>query len=101
MTSFSMTNRPFRPRQGRRDRADRLARHREEGLDFLLLGSGAALREITVGACASLADCTRAIGMAGIKPVIGEVFSFDQTGRAFEHLRSARHVGMVVVRVTA
>jgi NADPH:quinone reductase-like Zn-dependent oxidoreductase len=70
------------------------------GIDFFaLFGSGATFRHIAVGNREGLQDLSRAIEMAGIKPVIDRVFGFDEVKDAYAHLESGSHFGKVVIRV--
>jgi NADPH:quinone reductase-like Zn-dependent oxidoreductase len=41
----------------------------------------------------------RAIAAGGLKPIIDQVFAFDEAPAAYRHLQSARHFGKVVIRV--
>jgi NADPH:quinone reductase-like Zn-dependent oxidoreductase len=43
----------------------------------------------------------RVIDANSIKPIIDKVFSFDQSKEAFEYLESQKHVGKVVIKVSA
>jgi alcohol dehydrogenase len=68
-------------------------------IDFFdLFMSGATLRHIAVGSREALQDVTRAIDMAGIKPVIDRVFDFEDAKEAFAHLDRSLHFGKVVIR---
>ncbi|OBI84889.1 NAD(P)-dependent alcohol dehydrogenase [Mycobacterium sp. 1245805.9] len=70
------------------------------GIDyFLLKGTGATTRSITVGSRADLQDLVRAVGASGLEPVIDDVFEFDEAKAAFERLRDGKHMGKLVVRV--
>jgi NADPH:quinone reductase-like Zn-dependent oxidoreductase len=40
----------------------------------------------------------RAIGMAGLKPVIDRTFEFHEARAAIEYLKSGAHFGKVVLR---
>ncbi len=69
------------------------------GIDFFQLKtSGATFRNIAVGDRVALLELVRAVGMTGLKPVIDRVFDFDDAKSAFAHLKSARHIGKVVIR---
>ena len=71
------------------------------GIDYFhLKGTGASVRAISVGDRTNLEDCVRAVAMGGLKPVIDRVFAFEQAKEAFAHLRAAKHVGKVVIRVS-
>ena len=41
----------------------------------------------------------RAISVAGLKPVVDKVFSFDEAKEAYKYLASQKHVGKVVIKV--
>ncbi|BBZ43556.1 zinc-dependent alcohol dehydrogenase family protein [Mycobacterium parmense] len=70
------------------------------GVDyFLLKGSGATTRSITVGDRADLEDLVRAVATTGLVPVIDDVFDFAQANSAFERLRDGKHVGKLVIRL--
>ncbi|OBF50017.1 alcohol dehydrogenase [Mycobacterium sp. 852002-53434_SCH5985345] len=71
------------------------------GVDyFLLKGSGATTRSITVGDRADLQDLVRAVATTGLTPVIDDVVDFGQAKSAFERLRDGKHVGKLVIRVS-
>jgi alcohol dehydrogenase len=70
------------------------------GIDYFhLKNSRAVVRSIGVGDRAALEDLVRAVSAAGIRPVIDQVFGFDEAKGAFERLKSAAHVGKIVIRV--
>lgn len=70
------------------------------GIDFFQLKtSGASFRNITVGDRAALIDFARAVRMTGLRPVIDQVFGFEDARAAFGHLESGGHLGKVVIRV--
>ena len=70
------------------------------GVDyFLLKGSGATTRSITVGDRADLQHLVRAVATTGLVPVIDDVVDFGQAKSAFERLRDGKHVGKLVIRV--
>jgi NADPH:quinone reductase-like Zn-dependent oxidoreductase len=70
------------------------------GVDYFLLhGSGALTRPITVGHRGDLQDTIRAVTMSGISPIIDEIYDFDDAPAAFSSLAEARHVGKIVIRV--
>lgn len=69
------------------------------GIDFFALKtSGASFRNIAVGDRVALLETVRAVEMAGIRPVIDQVFAFEDAKAAFAHLESGRHFGKVVIR---
>jgi alcohol dehydrogenase len=61
--------------------------------------AGATIRMSAVGPRDGLLELVRAVAMSGLTPVIDRVFDFTEARAAFEHLRSGRHVGKVVIRV--
>lgn len=65
-----------------------------------VLWADAYIRSVLVGSRRSFQRMLLAIEHTGIKPVIDEVFSFDQAQKAFEHLKSQKHVGKVVIKVS-
>ena len=70
------------------------------GVDFFaLFGSWATFRPIGVGSREGLQTLARAVEMAGIKPVIDQVFDFEQAREAFAHLEGGTHIGKVVIRI--
>jgi NADPH:quinone reductase-like Zn-dependent oxidoreductase len=60
---------------------------------------GIRVDPIYVGSTAHFEEMNAAIARSGLRPVIDRVFPFEEARRAYEHLRSARHVGKIVVRV--
>lgn len=73
----------------------------DRGIDYFdLFRSGARIRSITVGDRANLAELLRAVGRLAIKPVIDQVFAFEDAHAAFRHLEAAGHVGKIVIRVS-
>lgn len=66
---------------------------------FALFASGAAVRPIFVGDRAALRSVARTVDAAGIRPVIDRTFAFDDARDAFAHLRDAKHVGKIVIKV--
>jgi NADPH:quinone reductase-like Zn-dependent oxidoreductase len=71
------------------------------GIDyFLLKGSGAITRSITVGDRTDSQDLVRAVATTGLEPVIDDVFEFSDARVAFERLREAKQLGKLVIRVS-
>lgn len=69
------------------------------GIDFFALKtSGASFRNITVGDRAGLLELVRAVVATGVKPVIHQVFAFDEAQAAFSCLESGAHMGKIVIR---
>ncbi|QNQ07612.1 zinc-dependent alcohol dehydrogenase family protein [Sphingomonas alpina] len=60
-----------------------------------ILMKAVAVRGVYVGAVADL----RAAIASGVRPVIDEVFAFDQADVAFAHLRGAGHQGKIAIRI--
>ncbi|WP_269473719.1 zinc-dependent alcohol dehydrogenase family protein [Mycobacterium noviomagense] len=70
------------------------------GVDyFLLKGTGATTRSITVGDRTHLQDLVRAVVATKLEPVIDEVYEFADARAAFDRLREGNHIGKLVVRV--
>jgi len=63
-----------------------------------LIGGMKRLNGILVGSRAMLDDLTRFVSARKIRPVIDQVFYFDDAVAAYRHLESGRHFGKVVVR---
>jgi NADPH:quinone reductase-like Zn-dependent oxidoreductase len=66
---------------------------------MLIFARRANVQGISVGSMQMFAAMNRAIGVAGLRPVIDKVFSFDDAPEAYRHLQSARHFGKVVIRL--
>ena len=64
-----------------------------------LMFKGATLRGLFVGTRDLFEGLLRALAANRMKPVIDKVFEFDEASNAFEYLRSAKHVGKVVIRI--
>jgi NADPH:quinone reductase-like Zn-dependent oxidoreductase len=64
-----------------------------------LMFKGATLRGLFVGGREHFAGLLRAMDVAGLKPVVDKVFDFDAAPAAYQYLRSAQHVGKVVIRI--
>jgi NADPH:quinone reductase-like Zn-dependent oxidoreductase len=54
---------------------------------------------IYVGSREMFDSMNHAIAEARMKPVIDRVFAFDEARAAYQHLRSAKHFGKIVIRV--
>jgi NADPH:quinone reductase-like Zn-dependent oxidoreductase len=67
----------------------------------LILDQSLTLRAVYVGPVTMLRDCIDAFAAAGVHPVIGRSFGFAEAPAAFEHLRSGRHFGKVVIERSA
>jgi NADPH:quinone reductase-like Zn-dependent oxidoreductase len=57
------------------------------------------LRGISVGSVDMFHAMNRAIALNGLKPVIDEVFPFEQASEAYAKLRAGRHFGKVVISI--
>ena len=57
------------------------------------------LKGISVGSREMFEDMNRAIEQHAMRPVIDEVFRFDQTKEALHHLQGASHFGKIVIRL--
>lgn len=66
---------------------------------FLLLGAK-RLVGIYVGSRTMLERTAGFIASAGIKPVVGSLFSFTEAQQAYHHLQSGAHFGKVVIDLT-
>jgi NADPH:quinone reductase-like Zn-dependent oxidoreductase len=64
-----------------------------------LMPKEATLRGIFVGGKALFEELNRAVEVNSIEPVIDSVFEFDAAREAYEYLRSAKHMGKVVIRI--
>ncbi len=64
-----------------------------------ILGGGVTVRGVFVGSRAMFEDMNRAIMANGIRPVIDKVFPFEDAPAAYRHLKSATHVGKVVIDI--
>ena len=71
------------------------------GIDyFLLKGSGAITRSITVGDRTDAQELVRAVATTGLQPVIDKIFEFADAAAAFERLHAAGHLGKLVIRIS-
>ena len=71
------------------------------GIDyFILKGSGATTRSITVGDRTDAQELVRAVATIGLQPVIDDIFEFDDARAAFDRLREGKHLGKLVIRVS-
>jgi len=64
-----------------------------------ILANNIIVRGVYVGSRDMFEDMNRAIGHAGLKPVIDRVFEFGAAKDAYAHLESAQHVGKIVIRI--
>lgn len=68
-------------------------------LDPFALAGGKRLTGVLVGSRRMAEDLVKFTRLTQLRPVIDRVFAFGQAHVAFEHLKSARHFGKVVVKV--
>jgi NADPH:quinone reductase-like Zn-dependent oxidoreductase len=66
---------------------------------MLIFARRANVQGISVGSTQMFEAMNRAIATSGLKPVIDQVFAFDDAPAAYRHLQSGRHFGKVVIRV--
>ena len=64
---------------------------------MLIMGKRANVQGISVGSTQMFEAMNRAIAVAGTKPVIDNVFPFEETPAAFRHMQSAQHFGKIVI----
>jgi NADPH:quinone reductase-like Zn-dependent oxidoreductase len=64
-----------------------------------LLPKAAIMRGIFVGSRAMFERMNRAISQLELRPVIDQVFSFDQAPAAYARLASGQHFGKIVIRI--
>lgn len=64
-----------------------------------LMFKGASLRGIFVGDRALFEGLARAIDVNGIKPIIDKVFPMSESVEAYRYLKSAQHMGKVVISI--
>jgi NADPH:quinone reductase-like Zn-dependent oxidoreductase len=55
------------------------------------------IRGVYVGSTAMLSDLARAMGVAGLRPVIDSTFPFDKAVDAYRALLTADHIGKIVI----
>jgi len=63
----------------------------------LFRGRSITTRSITVGSRQSFEAMNRAIEVNQMRPVIDQVFGFDEAKRAYQHLQEQKHFGKVVI----
>jgi NADPH:quinone reductase-like Zn-dependent oxidoreductase len=64
-----------------------------------IIGRAIRLTGISVGGADMFNEMNRAIALHGLKPVIDEVFPFEQAAGAYAKLRSGRHFGKLVITI--
>ncbi|KAF7964785.1 hypothetical protein HWV62_2908 [Athelia sp. TMB] len=65
-----------------------------------LLFKNAKMRGVAYGSLAQFKDMNRLISVNKLRPVVAEVFAFEQAKEAYEALASQKHVGKVVIKVS-
>ncbi len=65
-----------------------------------IIGKNLALKGITEGSRAMLAELVRAVAAGGLVPVIDRVFGFDEAPAAYAYLKSGAHLGKVMMRMS-
>ncbi|BDU72983.1 zinc-dependent alcohol dehydrogenase family protein [Mesoterricola silvestris] len=72
------------------------------GLDPMrILMRGLRLQGVFVGSRRMFEDMARAVALAGLRPVVDQVFAFGEVPEALARLRSGSHFGKIVIRVDA
>jgi NADPH:quinone reductase-like Zn-dependent oxidoreductase len=66
---------------------------------YPLMMKGATLRGIFVGGRELFEGLMKAITVNRLKPIIDKTFDFDSAPSAYEYLKSAQHVGKVVITI--
>ncbi|MDV6237569.1 NAD(P)-dependent alcohol dehydrogenase [Leptospira ellisii] len=66
---------------------------------FPILMQGIRVQGIIVGSRRNFEDMNRAVQINGIKPVVDEVYSFEETPKAFETLKAGKHFGKVCIEI--
>jgi NADPH:quinone reductase-like Zn-dependent oxidoreductase len=66
----------------------------------LLYSSVATVRVVFAGSRGQFEAMNRAIAVAGMRPVIDRVFSFDEVPSAFRYFETAQPFGKVVISHT-
>jgi NADPH:quinone reductase-like Zn-dependent oxidoreductase len=60
---------------------------------------GLRVDEVYVGSLRHFEAFNRAILRSGLRPVVDRVFSFEEARDAYEHVRSGKHFGKIVIRI--
>ncbi len=66
-----------------------------------ILGGGVIVRGIFVGSRSMFEDMNRAIALHRLEPVVDRVFGFEEAQEAYRALKSAAHVGKLVIGINA
>ncbi|BFZ61988.1 hypothetical protein YB2330_003067 [Saitoella coloradoensis] len=70
-------------------------------VSMLALTRHANLHGILIGSKRMFEDMNKHIAQSNIVPIVDKVFKFEEAKEAFEYLESQKHVGKVVVKVSA
>jgi NADPH:quinone reductase-like Zn-dependent oxidoreductase len=65
----------------------------------LIFARRANVQGISVGSMQMFEAMGRAIAASGIKPVLDNIFPFDEAQAAYRHMASGAHFGKIVIRV--
>jgi NADPH:quinone reductase-like Zn-dependent oxidoreductase len=72
----------------------------ESMIDYKVIASNVlTIRSIAVGRRAHFIAMNRAISINQLKPVINQVFEFEEARSAFSYLKKGQHFGKVVIRI--
>jgi len=66
---------------------------------YPLMMKGAMVRGIFVGAREHFEGLMRAVAVNRLKPVVDQVFAFDDAVEAFKALKAAQHFGKIVIKI--
>ncbi len=66
---------------------------------YALMGKGATLRGIFVGAREHFEGLMKGVAVTRLRPVIDATFEFDAALDAYKHLKAAQHFGKVVIKI--
>jgi NADPH:quinone reductase-like Zn-dependent oxidoreductase len=66
---------------------------------YPLMVKGAMVRGIFVGGREHFEGLMRAVGVNRMKPVVDQVFAFDDAVEAFKALKTAQHFGKIVIKI--
>ena len=65
----------------------------------MMIAKSLTLRGVAGGSRAMLAGLLRAVDVGGVVPPIDRTFAFEDAPAAYAHLKSAQHVGKVMIRL--
>ena len=66
---------------------------------FPVLMQGIRIQGVIVGSKLDFENMNKAIGTHKMKPVISDVFSFNDSLKALEHLKSGSHFGKICIEI--